>query len=253
MSSITQYIEFILDASDPDSKKSYRAYAHNALTKLIKGTDENVRCCFFPAEQTYTLSLETVSCCRELAVRYVSYMISASSFTELASQITTASYDHIGSWFQIYAPHVGEEIFHKMTSEKLYIPEDSFEKRRFFEGIADLLCTEYASAVLKAVSLTKSPVPVQLMLSSLKCYDFLAFHKVYSAWALSEDFKKMEEKQQFVRLVATYSWLEEYKYADALNGSLEHEVEICMKERKVQVIKWLHSAGGPLLYGLLKI
>ena len=253
MSAITQYIEFMLQASDNDSEKSYRTYARNALAKLIKSTDRNVHSCFFPSETPYVLSLETMSCCRELAVRYISYIISASSFMELASKITTASYEHIGTWFHVYAPHVGEDIFRKMVSEKLSIPQEPFDKRTFFQEIADLLCSDYASAVLKTVSKIKSPIPVQLILSSLKCFDFLAYHKVYSAWALSEDFKKMEEEQQFIQLVNTYSWLEEYKNADSLNGCLEKEVELCMKERKDQVMTWLNSAGGPLLYGLLKI
>ncbi len=251
MISEKNFLDQILKLADLNQNNNYSDYTRDMLLRIIRCADDGVKQCFFPNAQSVNLPYVTMRECTELAVRYVSYIISGSNRQEFASKIKTASYEDIGRWFELYARNVGEDILVHLIDERFELPSDTIRRKAFFDEVADMLCKDYFEEMTKLVSTTKSPAPAQMVLAVLRSCSFEAYGKVRRAWACSESFLKTFADYDLLLLLDEFPGLDIYKSADILSKELENDIYQTMAKRGKQVKNWLSSPMGPARFGLL--
>lgn len=227
------------------------SYTRTKLLQLIYTSDRDVRALFFPEEISSGLPAECEMKCRELAVRYVSMIISVSAqHRELAERLRNAGYKEIHLWLKAAGTGVGEDIYLAYLEERLHVPEERTERRAYFDGIVCALTTTAYKRVTEAVSAARSPAPAQLVIAALKVLDGRAYNEVLISWAKEEFFWKTFEGRDLLVLLQSYPWLSEYN-VDVLSGVLTPYVDRRLRDDPKRVLEWIESPGGPASFGML--
>lgn len=225
-------------------------YLRKWMVKLSKAADDGVRELFFPEEAVPSFQLTLL--CRELSVRYVSYILAVSrQVPDLACRIQDASYTGIAKWVVNNGTAVGQELYNLYLNQHLAIPQEPRARSAYLSAISKAVTTTAFIRVTQIISASQTPVPAQLLIQALLVLGDRSYNDVISAWGRTDFFKTTYEGRALIDQLFSYSWLEEYK-VNVLSDVLSPAIEGQAKKHPDRVLAWLESPTGPREYNLLK-
>lgn len=235
------FLNLMLSAADKKSDVYIEDYVRRCLTSLIKQADSDVNRLFFPAERGFIFTRMTLLTNEELSARYILYVVSGlQQRPDLAALVSEKSYRHVSNFLQYHAKSIGEMIFSLYLAKHLTLPEAEDKRDAYFNDLEHRLITSNFKSITKAVSISHSPAPAQLILSALKLLDSGVFHTVLLSWAQSEFFSKEFADLDLLHLLENYPWLEAY-HADILSGHFTDSVIQGAKNDPVTVKQWIEK------------
>lgn len=242
------FLNLMISASDRKSKIYIQDYVESGLISLVKSADLDAKQLFFPKECSFDFDRITLSVNEELAARYLLYVISGcQQCPDLSRLIQEKSYCGVSSYLSFHAESIGEMIFLFYLKNHLELPQTMGEKDAAFTALANALVTTNFEAVAKAVSVSHSPAPAQLILAALKLLDSCAYNTVLLAWAQSEFFSREFADVDLMHLLENYPWLEAY-HVDVLSRKLNDDIVWGIKAQPDKAEAWVKRSV--LRYGL---
>ena len=248
MVSSSSFLDLMLAAADSRNEGYVETYVNSSLISLIKTADPDVKQLFFPTEKGGDFDSITLLTYEELSARYILYVISGlQQYPDLAQMVSEKSYQQVNRFLTLHADSLGLLFLKLYLDANLKLQQTAGERESYFIRLTRQLTTTNFEAVTKAVSISHSPAPAQLIIAALKILDSGAYNSVLLSWAQSEFFTAEFADLDLLHLLENYPWLDRY-HADILSESFGGGIIEGIKRNPEKTKDWIRK--NVIRYGL---